>query len=51
MLNLFDGMSKNDVVENVEIQLRHASSELRAIMPNGYEREMVNIESSVRDNL
>ena len=47
VLNLFDGMSKNEVVEIVEIKLRHASQELEAIMPNGYEREIIDIKRSI----
>ena len=47
VLSLFDGMSKNEAVEIVEIKLRHASQELEAIMPNGYEREMTNIRRSI----
>mgnify|MGYP001273463546 CR=1 FL=1 len=51
ILGLFDGMSKNEVVEIVETKLRDASQELEAIMPKEYEREIIKIECSVRDNL
>ena len=51
VLGLFDGMSKHEVIEIVEIKLRNASQELEAIMPKGYDREIDKIERSVRDNL
>ena len=37
-----------DLIGNTPlIKLRHASQELEAIMPNGYEREMIDIKRSI----